>query len=156
MTAAGRGAFARIALLAMFLGPHPGHATSVSFPGMPYQPGRPLPADTLDAAIVTDAIWLKRTLDQNLDLSRRLPSVKFQVIGHVDGDECRGGEACEALAHRRAALFQAALVQSGAPTTRFCAPKAAGTPWPSGYSPTEEDRAIARTAYIDPIFGECP
>lgn len=86
---------------------------------------------------------------------RRLRSVKFQVVGHTDGRECEA-EACEALARRRAALFQVALVQGGAHTTRFCAPKAVITPWPSRYAPTESDRTVARTAYLDPIFGECP
>ena len=155
MTPTGRRAFARIVLLAMFLSPHPSHATSVSFLGMSYQPGRPLPADTLDAAIGIEAAQVDTVLDADLALMRHLDSLKFQVVGHVDGRECKAA-ACEALAYRRAALFQAALVQGGAPTSRFCAPKAAGTPWPSDYSPAEEDRAIARTAYIDPIFGECP
>lgn len=55
MTATGNGSFVRIVLLAVFLCPHPGRATSISFLGMEYMPGRPLPADTLDAAIAMDA-----------------------------------------------------------------------------------------------------
>ena len=143
----------RTPLLALLLTVGTATADSVDVYAMIYQPGRPYASDTLYES-AEDRTWIDRAITQDLLLLRLVPSLKYQITGFTDGEEC-SGVACQELALRRAELFQAELIRAGAPSTRFCKPKAQVTPWPSTVRPTSEEKVLGRRATVDPIFDGC-
>lgn len=141
-----------IIVLALLL-PQQLGATSIDFFAITFTPGRPYAADTLTCA-APDRAWVEKAVSHNLQLIRRAPQVKYQITGTTDGRECTGA-GCHELALRRAQLFQAALVQAGAPTEMFCPPKAVSTPWPSTYTPKADDLEMGRRAFLEPVLYGC-
>ncbi|MFZ5637765.1 MAG: hypothetical protein ACOY82_14385 [Pseudomonadota bacterium] len=128
-------------------------ATNVELFGARYAPGRPTADDAfLDA--VEDRSWAERAIAHDLDLFRRIPGLRYRVGGSTDGRECSDRE-CDALALRRAVLFQAALVEAGADAGAFCPPNAVATPWPTSYTPSPSDLVIGRQATLEPVFDDC-
>lgn len=139
--------------LAMLVPFQPIGAFSIEFLSAGYIPGRPTVTDSfLDS--VEDKEAADRAIAHNFQLMQRVPHIKYQVTGSTDGQECSGSNCLE-LALRRARLFQAALVEAGAPTSMFCPPKAVVTPWPSSYTPQQGHLVIGRQANLEPVFNGC-
>lgn len=139
--------------LAMSTSSQPLGALSIDFLSAGYTAGRPAVTDSfLDS--VADKEAADRAISHNLRLMRRLPHVKYQITGSTDGRECSVSDCIE-LALRRARLFEAALVEAGAPTSMFCPLKAVVTPWPSSYTPQQEYLVFGRQASFEPVFDGC-
>ena len=141
-----------ICLLALSL-PQQLAATSIDFSSIAFAPGRPMLSDSI-ADAVQDRTLLEEAIAHNLQLIRRVPYIKYQVAGYTDGKECTGS-GCHDLALRRARLFQAALMASGAPVHIFCHPAAMDRPWPSSYVPSADELVIGRQATLQPVFDGC-
>lgn len=139
--------------LATLASSQPPSALTIDFLTAGYTSGRPTVTDSfLDS--VEDKEAADRAIAHNFQLMRRVPHIKYQITGSTDGQECSGSDCLE-LALRRAQLFQAALVDAGAPTSMFCPLKAVVTPWPTSSVPQPEHLVIGRQATFEPAFDGC-
>jgi hypothetical protein len=121
--------------------------------GISFKQSQPSVDDDL-AGSVEDPAWLQRTIDQDSRIMQRVTQIRYQIVGRADPSECADAQ-CNALALRRAQLFQDALVRSGVPRSQFCSPIALGPPWPPEYQAKREELMFARQAAVEPVFHGC-
>jgi hypothetical protein len=105
-----------------------------------FLPRRPAPDDALMQSIYDIS---KDHLSRNLELLKRYPVLKVELIGTADEAECSGRE-CVELSERRVRLVRDWLLSNGIPAESIVKTEARALDLPLADGSTEEGRLLNR------------
>lgn len=126
------------------------NASDVELLGVLFKEGRPRAGDSLLESVV-DADISRFALEHDARIIKRVPQLRFYVVGASDPEEC-GGEGCNALSRRRARLVHEWLLGNGILSSAMETPVGVGSSRPLTDNSTEAARTVNRRAYIDFVW----
>lgn len=105
-----------------------------------FKSGRPNTNDSLMSSIDD---FSKSALDKNIEILKRYPQLRVELLGFTDDREC-SGKYCRELSTRRVQRVLDWILSSGIPRSSVVKVEGKSTEMPIGDNQTEEGRAINR------------
>jgi len=129
---------------------NPNNADLYSAPEMAaiqFKQGAPLSGSSLESAL-HDADFYMQSLYRDVDIIKRNPQIRFEIIGFTDSSECSTVQ-CESLSAYRAQIVYDWLRSKGVPSASLKGPIGRGSAMPLDKGDTEEGRAKNRRVEIN-------
>lgn len=112
-----------------------------------FRSGLPLAGKSLESALEDPDFYLK-SLRRDVEVIRRYPQIKFEIVGFTDAAECHAAQ-CQSLAANRAQLVYDWLLANGVPAASLKGPVSRGSAMPLDRGDTEQGRARNRRVEIN-------
>ncbi|MFK3648510.1 OmpA family protein [Lysobacter enzymogenes] len=112
-----------------------------------FKSGLPLAGKSLESAL-EDLEFYLTSLQRDVEVIRRYPQIKFEIVGFTDAAECHAAR-CQSVAANRAQLVYDWLLANGVPAASLKGPVSRGSAMPLDRGDTEQGRARNRRVEIN-------